>query len=50
MNGKAIQIMEDDGLVSIAGYSPMIDTAPMDGINFQLHPDIMNMWTRPIFG
>jgi hypothetical protein len=36
MNGKAIQIMEDDGLVSIAGYSPMIDTAPMDGINFQI--------------
>ncbi|MGI5852173.1 MAG: YwmB family TATA-box binding protein [Caldicoprobacterales bacterium] len=36
IKGTAIQIMEDDQLVSIAGYSPMIDTTPMDGINFQI--------------
>ena len=36
IGGKATQTMEDEQLISVAGYSPMIDTAPMDNINFQI--------------
>ncbi|HZJ58321.1 MAG TPA: YwmB family TATA-box binding protein [Clostridia bacterium] len=36
LKGSAIQSMVDDRLISIAGYSPMVETSPMDGINFQI--------------
>ncbi len=36
LEARDIQTMEDLQLISIAGYSPLIDTAPMDKINFQV--------------
>lgn len=34
--GRFIQTMEDDKLISVAGYSPILDTPPIKGINFQI--------------
>lgn len=36
LRGRGSQIMEERGLISIAGYSPVIDIVPMDDINFQI--------------
>ncbi|NLJ41604.1 MAG: hypothetical protein GX352_08360 [Clostridiales bacterium] len=36
LGGKDTQIMEDERLISIAGFSPHLGTDPMDGINFRL--------------
>ena len=36
IQGEVTQTMEDDQLISLAGYSPILDAAPIDNINFQL--------------